>query len=376
MRIGAWAVAGALALGPGAAKADEEEGSRAPKERKTSLAVVPGPFYNPSQGLGLMVLPMLMFYPSAEDQVSPPSTAVLIGMFSVLPPLDEADTRYSWTAGSATRLYLDEDRWRIQAAVAYFNLFREFHGVGGDPSSSALFGYRQYGGVVFAQVLREVGVSHLYAGLMGGYTTFRSTTSDPANQQILESLGAGADWKGQPILGFVSQYDSRDSQYYPSAGADFNLRVNGSLKSGDEYLVVVPTFAQYFSLSGGNKLVLAYKIFGQFGFGDDLPFASYAYYGSRGTTLGYSTGEYVDKMMLGAEAEIRWLFWKRLGAEGGLGLGKVFPSFDQFGPQPWLPGIWGSFTYKVMAEQDMRARLTLAAGKTGGALYFAVGQNF
>jgi hypothetical protein len=108
---------------------------------------------------------------------------------------------------------------------------------------------------------------------------------------------------------------------------DFNLRLNGSPESGQQYL----------ALSDGGRLILAYKIFGQFGFGD-LPMASYAYYGSRGTTLGYAAGE--------------------------------------FGPQPWLPGAWGSLTYKIMEEQDMRARLTAAMGKTGGALYFAIGQNF
>ena len=57
-------------------------------------------------------------------------------------------------------------------------------------------------------------------------------------------------------------------------------------------------------------------------------------------------------------------------------MGKVFPSFDLFGPQPWLPGAWASFTYKIMEQHDMRARLAVAAGKTGGALYFAIGQGF
>lgn len=359
----------------GVAEGEAEEETPDPSARKPSLAVVPGPFYNPNQGLGLMVIPMLMFHPSPDDRVSPPSVAALVGMYAALPPLDEASTRYSWMLGAATKLYAGEDRWRIQGAVAYFDLFREFHGIGGDPSASALFDYRQMGAIAFAQVMREVGLSHLYAGLLLGYTTFRATTADPANQQILESLGTGAEWSGQWNLGIAAQYDDRDDQYYPSKGADFNLRLNGSLESGQQYLVLVPSFAQYFALSSGKRLVLAWKAFGQFGFGD-LPLASYAYYGSRGTTLGYATGEYVDKMMAGLEVELRWLFWWRLGLEGGLGVGKVFPSFDLFGPQPWLPGAWASLTYKIMEQQDMRARLTVAAGKTGGALYFAIGQNF
>jgi hypothetical protein len=215
----------------------------------------------------------------------------------------------------------------------------------------------------------------LYLGALVGYTAFRARTDDPANQQILEDLGTGASWSGQPNLGLAAQYDTQNSKYYPSAGVDLNLRVNGSVQTGEEYLVLSPSLNQYFAVSARDRVVVAYRVFAQLGFGE-LPLGSYARYGVRGTTLGYTTGEYMDKMMAGAEAEVRWLAWRRVGLEGGLGLGKVFPDLEGFGPQPWLPGIWASVTYKIMQQQDMRARVTFAEGKTGGAFYFAIGQNF
>jgi hypothetical protein len=340
-----------------------------------NFAVVPGPFYNPNQGVGLLLLPMMMFRVSENDTVSPPSMATLIGMYSILPPLNQAGVSYSWMIGGGTRLYIDEDRWRILFGLAYFDFYREYHGIGGDPTQADQFNYRQMGAVTFAQVLREIGIRHLYAGLILGYVAFRAITGDPANQAILDQLGTGSTWSGQPNLGFAFQYDSRNSQYYPSAGIDVNLRLNGSVKAGDEYVVLLPSFSQYFQLSHGDHLVLAYNVFGQFGFGN-LPLPFYANFGSRGTILGYAAGEYTDKMMLGAQAEVRWLFWWRLGLEGGLGVGKVFPSFNEFGPQPWLPGVWGSLTYKVMDQQEMRARLTVAGGKSGVLLYFALGETF
>jgi hypothetical protein len=64
------------------------------------------------------------------------------------------------------------------------------------------------------------------------------------------------------------------------------------------------------------------------------------------------------------------------GFEGGLGIGKVFSDFSEFVDEPWLPGVWGGATYKVMEKQDIRARVTLAYGKSGLLFYFAVGQNF
>jgi hypothetical protein len=41
-----------------------EPASDESKSRDPSFAVVPGPFYNPNIGLGINVLPMMMFYPS------------------------------------------------------------------------------------------------------------------------------------------------------------------------------------------------------------------------------------------------------------------------------------------------------------------------
>ncbi len=356
------------------AGADEAQGAPG-KSSGPNFAVVPGPFYNPNQGVGLLLIPMLVFHVSEDDKVSPPSVASLVGMYSILPPLDQAGTNYSWALGGATRLYFDEDRWRVVFLVAYFDIYREYHGIGGDPTQTDQFNYRQMGAVTVGQVLREVGVKHLYAGLILGYVSFRATTQDPANQAILDSIGGGSTWSGQANLGVAMQYDSRDNQYYPSKGLDINLRLNGSVQAGDEYLVISPSLSQYFALSQGDRLVLAYNVFGQFGSGD-LPLPLYATYGSRGTTLGYAAGEYTDKMMLGAQVELRWLFWWRLGLEGGLGIGKVFESFNEFGPEPWLPGIWGSLTYKVMEQQDIRARFTVAGGESGVLLYFALGQTF
>jgi hypothetical protein len=358
----------------GAVAAGVEEKPAGSEERGPTFGVAPGPFYNPNQGLGVMAVGMVMFHPQRDDLVSPPSIAALVGLYGALPPLSQAGTRYSWMAGTASRLYLDEDHWRINPIVAYFDMFREYRGIGGDTTATQ-FDYRQMGVIALLQVMRQVLVDKLFLGLMGGYTAFRTKTDDPANQQILSDLGTGDSWTGQPNFGVLAQYDTKDDQYYPSSGIDFNLRFNGGFQGSQDYLVLVPSLNQYFSLSGGDRVVLAYRIFGQFGFGD-LPLASYAYYGSRGTALGYPSGDYVDRMMAGAEAEVRWLFWWRFGLEGGVAVGKVFDSFDNFGPQPWLPSGWGSLTFKVMDAQNMRARFTGAVSKSGGALYFAVGQNF
>jgi hypothetical protein len=365
---------------PAEAKPAPAETEPAPadgKSRSPSFAIVPGPFYNPNLGLGINVIPMLMFHPNENDTVSPPSLALLNALYAIKPPFDEgASSRQSVFVSGATRLFLDEDRWRVVGMAAYINLFQQFYGVGGSANySNPAFDYRLEQVIVIGQLFRQIIWKGFYVGALLGYVTFHTKTDDPANEAVLDSIGSGANWRGQPNVGFLTQYDTRNNKYYPSRGVNFNLRMNGSFKSDEEYLLVAPNFNQYFPLLDEDRLVLAYRVFGQFGFGN-LPMSAYAHYGMRGTTLGYETGEFMDKMMSGAEVEIRWLAWKRIGFEGGGGFGKVFSKFSEFGDEPWLPGVWGSATYKVMEKQDMRARATVAYGKSGVLFYFGVGQNF
>jgi len=369
------AVAIALLVAPAAAWSAEDQDPSAQDSRGTSFGVVPGPFFNPNLGVGLTVYPLLTFHMSKDDQVSPPSVATLPLMYAIRPPLSDAGTRYSYALGAATKMFLDEDRWRLQGIVGYANLYRLFRGIGGDTSGMPEFDYREMVGLALVQVMRQLGWRPLYGGLLVGYVAFRDETSSPEYQAILDSLGTTAEWTGDFNWGIALEIDTKDNQYYPSSGLDLMLRTYASLKSGGQYLVLQPNFSQFFPLSGGDRLVLAYQFFGQLGFGD-VPLSYYANYGSRGTTLGYSQGDYVDKMMAGFDIELRWLFWWRLGMLAGGGIGKVFPSFDGFGPQPWLPSGWAGLLFKVLADSDVRANLTFAVGNSGAALYFGLGQTF
>jgi hypothetical protein len=364
---------------PDETKPQAAESKPAPADTKSkdlNFAIVPGPFYNPNLGLGLNLIPMLMFHPDKSDTVSPPSLVLVNALYAIKPPFDEAGSRQSGLISAATRLFLDEDRWRVVGMVAYINLFQQFYGVGGDVNySEPQFNYRLEQIVAIGQVYRQILWKGFYVGALLGYVAFHTKTDDPADQEVLDNLGSGSSWRGQPNVGLLSQYDTRDSKYYPSRGVNFNLRVNGSFKSDEAYVLLAPSFNQYFPLMDENRLVLAYRLFAQLGFGS-LPLSAYAHYGMRGTTLGYETGEYMDKKMTGAQVEIRWLAWWRLGFEAGGGVGKVFSEFSEWAKAAWLPGFWGSTTYKLMEKQDIRARATLAYGKSGLLFYFTVGQNF
>ncbi|HYP76304.1 MAG TPA: hypothetical protein VER12_10125 [Polyangiaceae bacterium] len=351
--------------------------TKAEDKKKPTFAVVPGPFYNPSLGLGLNVIPMLMFHPRKSDQVSPPSIALINLLYAIKPPFEDAGSRQSFVGAAATRLYLDEDRWRVVGIAAYINLFQQFYGLGGDADvSNTQFDYRLEQIAAFGQVYRQVFWKGFYVGGLLGAIAYHTKTKNPEDEAVLDSIGSGADWRLSPNIGLLSQYDSRDNKYYPTQGINFNLRMNGSIfKDGQQYVLLAPGLNQYFSLLGGDRLVLAYRLFGQFGFGN-LPISAYARYGMRGTTLGYETGEYMDKKMAGIETELRWMVWKRIGVEGGGGVGKVFAEFSDFPGATWLPGVWGSGTFKIMEKQDIRARATVAYGKSGVLFYFAVGQNF
>src|SRR5437763_13279818 len=99
-------VAIALLFGVAAAASDaDEEAPVDQKSRKFTFAAVPGPFYNPNMGLGVMLMGLGMFHRSQEDTVSPPSIIALMGLYGVLPPLNDASTPYTWALAAAGRLF-------------------------------------------------------------------------------------------------------------------------------------------------------------------------------------------------------------------------------------------------------------------------------
>jgi len=63
--------------------------------------------------------------------------------------------------------------------------------------------------------------------------------------------------------------------------------------------------------------------------GGNVPFSDLCMYGRNNDLRGYTTGQYRDKAMLAAQAEVRWSLAHRWGAVAFGGIGSIGPSFNE-----------------------------------------------
>ena len=115
-------------------------------------------------------------------------------------------------------------------------------------------------------------------------------------------------------LAVVANYDTRDSNFYPTSGRYVDLQVardDDSWGSDFNYNRLTASYNQYFSLDGNN--VIALRAYGSEVSGD-APFLFLPKLKMRG----FASGRYQDNAVLSGHAEWRHKFHPRWGFLGSL----------------------------------------------------------
>jgi hemolysin activation/secretion protein len=99
-------------------------------------------------------------------------------------------------------------------------------------------------------------------------------------------------------------------------------------------------------------------------------------YGRNNDLRGYSTGQYRDKAMLAAQAEMRWTLGHRWGAVAFGGIGSIGPSFSELLQQKMLPSIGAGLRWQASKDYKMNVSLDVAFTKDDRAVYLYVGEAF
>jgi len=337
-------------------------------EKTGEFLIVPVPFANPTIGAGLFVLAGTIFRPNPDDKVSPPSTLGGGGMYS---------TNNSWGLGLGGSMFLDEDRWRIGAALAYADVNYRLYGVG-----------QEFGGVgksvrISQQVLM-LQASVLY-GLGGNFhigPVFRMF-------RVETELNDGRPIKVGPIdipvdprrarqvsLGAQFTFDTRDDVFYPREGqfVDAQARFYREALGGrNDYEIYSLAANTYHSMA--ERTVLAGRLFWRMADGQ-VPFYGLSYLGTGPDIRGYEVGRYQDKILIAVQAEIRQELLKNFGVEAFAGFGQVQREMNNFRFSDFLPGIGAGVTYDVAADSTVNMRADVAWGVDGWVFYLGVGQAF
>lgn len=345
---------------------DQTEKAVASDDEKSgrSFVVLPIPLSNPALGSGLVVAGVAFYQPEGSPRPWISGAGVL------------------WTdngsrgAGIFQKSYLQGDRYRVSAFLGGADLNLKFYGVGAlDAGRDFSIPIKQEGRALQVDGYRKLR-ENLYVGLR--LRTAEITTSLRFEGDIpdfLEEhpLEAQADISGP---GLLAQYDSRDSELWPTTGSYGNLEAQWSLDafgSDYDYDRQVLSYNRYLSLSPSGVLALRGTLCRS---GDGAPFFDLCLFGASNDLRGYESGQYRDHAMAAVQAEYRWKFASRWGAVFFAGVGGVAPSVGDLAEARTLPAGGVGLRFRASKSYPVNISVDYAVGRDSEAVYFYIGEAF
>ncbi|WP_211093181.1 BamA/TamA family outer membrane protein [Flammeovirga agarivorans] len=353
------------------------------KERKgVKLRVIPGPMYDPSIKFGLFVAPMLTYYPSKGDTISPNSMTSVYGMYT---------TNKSYIVGFNNELYLKEDTWRIRVRA----------GGGGLNKELSLYDYSETpDGTLYPDTTKLVGadakqkvfqfdsyvmrrvIPHLYLGLGYNYKKVDFEGNNPESDTLVTVNGL-TESSGNSGVAYKLDFDTRDNVNYPYSGyfvSYTGYQYFASDEKNNEYLTNMIELMGFWSLNPTHRYIIAAKVYGNILTGNPER-ANYSYYGrvNGDVQRGYQSGRRVDKNALNIEVEFRYtspFFDNKLRFMGLLGNGKVYGDYNDFTDAEWLPVVGLGVRYTILPYARINVRFDTTYSKDGFIWYFGIREAF
>jgi outer membrane protein assembly factor BamA len=169
----------------------------------------------------------------------------------------------------------------------------------------------------------------------------------------------------------IAQWDTRDNQFYPTAGQYANL--SASFQNGDDpYQIYKFDWNAYHAF--GDNAVIAVRLFLRSTDGD-APFYALSSFGQHNDLRGYKSGKYRDNDQFTTQVEYR----QKLGARWGFvvfaGVGEVAPSFGDMTADNLLPSVGAGLRFRVADSHPVNLRFDWAYGDES-SFYLGVGEAF
>jgi len=328
---------------------------------------VPIPRLDPSLGAGLVGAGAYIFRLDRNDTETPPST-LGAGAFWM--------DSHSWGGGLGGKLYLNGDRVRLLAGVAYADLRYDLIVAPESTGREVAIPLSQevYGGLVHAQFRVAQG---LYVGaraLVGKVGTALRGEDVP---EVPLSLEGEVDRVFQlNSLGPSFAFDTRDSSYYPRHGIAFDVNVDiyfGAIGSAVSYDHYEANYRHYKAARVSDVLALQAYLCAA---GGDAPFFLQCQVGPKSLLRGYSFGRYRGDAMAAAQAEYRWQMRPRWVLAVFGGLTQVGSSFGSFGLDDNLYAGGVGLRFVVEPKNGVTLRVDYGWGEGESALYIGVGEAF
>lgn len=358
------AVSEPLPLNPIEAVAAGAVVSAGGKATKGEFVVAPIPISDPAVGSGLGLTAAYTFAKTDADDSSPPPVVGAGGFYT---------NNGSWGGAVATKLSLEEDRYRLAGAGFVGSINYDLFPAGADREGIAITQEIEF---VAGEFLFGLG-KRWYAGAVATWAATKVRRED--DDDNVEGLPIPRDRLDSTLvgLGVTVERDSRDSMFYPTTGSrlQFVANHNDTGLGGDfTYTKTWLVYSKYLTLS--EPVVLAVQGAGCHA-SEGGPFYSLCLFGTRNLLRGYTAGQYLDRWMVAAQAEGRWRFANRWIATGFAGIGVVEPALPRRAEKDSLPAAGVGMHWIAAPENLITVRAEYAIGEGGQhGFYVAIGQSF
>jgi outer membrane protein assembly factor BamA len=321
------------------------------KAKESPFVIAPLVTSSPGFGSGLGVMSMFFYRPDADDKVSPNSSLGAVGAYS--------DTD-SYFFGLFNKLYLDEDRWRVDGGVVGARIRSDLtvEGVDNIKFDTGLVG-------VFAKAQKRVGTSDWFVGGTANFFSKQYTSRNAEGDAYFAAFNVKDEDEGS--VGAVATLDTRNHQRYPSAGvlAEASVALHPEwLGTSEGYEVLQLSGNWYHEMFTDH--VLALRTYGRFT-PAGTPYAGLSKLGMRSDLRGYTPGELVAENLIDTQAEWRWMFAPRFGVVGisNLDADVIY----------WSGGFGLRYTLNV--ENQLNFRIDYAWGENDDeGFYISMGEAF
>lgn len=351
------------AAAPAKPDADEPKPQTGPK-----FIGIPYPIYNPQLDFAVGAIAMLTYPLDASDKLSPPSATQLFGLVA-------SNKSYFLLGRQEVFWAADDNRASLAAGVAHFN--SDYYGSGDMTSPDITFPLKTDSFFIQGKYLRRIW-NRLYLGakyqLM--ITNSNLEAPDEAPEEIKTYFPIETNDRNSGLGGLV-EFDSRDTRFSATRGFYVPLDVTGFSEAfgGTTNYVIGNLAINAYRALYKKDLILALRAMGK------TTTANTPYYllpavGNGPDLRGYASGRYRDYVFLATQAELRWYFWKGLGAVAFGGIGTTTGGFDELFEGTVLPSYGAGLRYMLHPDQRLVVRFDYGRGNEDGMFYFSVSEAF
>lgn len=326
-----------------------------------NFAAIPMVNYSNATGFSMGAITQMFYKANAKDTISPSSSTGLFGMYT---------TNKTYFLAGFQQLYLNEDRWRILAAIGLGNInyqyWQDLPLTGG-----TYVGFGTKATFAMARVERKV-YKKLYAGLNGVLS--KAETEFDLPDHFPDSLRN--DKRNMNNIGYRLNFDMREHQITPYGG--YNVSFNndffrewiGSDNNFEKYEIV---YNHYYKIKN-ERNILATRVKASIATGD-VPFQGQSVVG-QDDIRGYTKGKYRADQVYAVQAEYRWRFYKKFGMVGFFGLASAVEHIGDIPDSELLPSAGVGIRYMMIEKERINVGIDFAKGKGDWGLYFRIGESF